>query len=765
MSSTSEIRSVLVEGPSSFTERYRIVGVLGQGGCGIVYRGRDEDLGRPVAIKVVEPSAGRRDASGQLAARMRRESKALAALSHPNVVAVYDVIEAHGSVGIVMELVDGVNLDHWLEVSERPVEEIVEVLHQAGRGLDAAHKEGIVHRDFKPGNVMVGADGRVRVLDFGLARGFGSTHSSRPHEPGNEMLVSRITDLDVVITHGGIVMGTPAYMAPEQMEGKPVDARSDQFSFCVTLFEALTGERPFERPSAIEQRRAMDDGPPPLPRVSRQLREAVERGLAVRPDDRHRSMQPLLGALARESEPPPRRWWLAGVVVAGVAVAVGSSVRGEGANTCEAAEPQTESWSVARRSAVRAAFLAVDVPFAQATWETTEADIDAYVERWSAQRGEVCGDVPVDESRVSCLGRVEARFDALLDIFVAADVGVVENAKSALQRLPEPEKCQRQRADAFGDPSLEALHARAAALAAAGRFEESLVLAEDLLEQAVAAENPSYEATALLLTGSNEDELGRYEAAVDRLEDAYFVALRIGAYELAARAALRAAAAAGTGSRRVELGRTWLRHARTQIARLDDQDRMLADALDIEGGIALLAGAFDDGLDALEKAYALQLQIAGEDDIGTVTVMNNLGLVNQRLGRFEEALQLHQHSKEFFEQLYGPEHPGTTSAEHAIAGCLVALGRTEDAVALYRRLIAKWEASLGHDHPRVAMTYYNIGFAHQQAQEYEQALLAYEQAVSFLETAVEPDHINIAMAVHNLGSVLHELGRLDEAQV
>ncbi len=717
-----------------------------------------------VALKVVEPGAAGRDGGGLLAARMRRESKALAALSHPNVVAVYDVIEAMGSVGIVMELVDGVNLLQWLEARERPVEAILSVMRQAGQGLYAAHREGIVHRDFKPGNVMVGSDGRVRVLDFGLARGFTTTSSGASIDGERDILLARISDLEAVITHRGIVMGTPAYMAPEQMENRPLDARSDQFSYCVTLFEAIMGARPFERDSAMEQRRAMDDGPPPLAKVSRPLREAVEGGLAVLPDERHPTMQPLLDALEQELQPPRRRGWVVGLAVVGTAAALGFSFRDEEPPRCDAVKPELESWSEARRSAIRDAFLAVDVPFASRAWVSAEADIDRYVARWSAQRQDVCGDIPVDGTRVACLSSVEARFDALLDIFESADEGVIENAASAMQTLPEPEKCERRDPDEFADSALEALHARGAALAAAGRFEDSLVLAEELLEAAVAAQNPSYEATGLLLAGTNQDELGDYEAAFDRLEDAYFVALRIGAYDLAANAALRAAAAAGTGSRRVELGRTWLRHARTQIARLDEPEMMQANALDIEGGIELLAGSFEAGLAAFEKGYELQLQIAGEDDIGTITIMNNLGLVNQRLGRFEEALALHQHAKEYFEDLGGPDHPGTTSADHAIAGCLEALGRTDEAVAVYRSLIVRWGASLGPDHPRVAMAHYNIGYAHQQAGEYEPALLAYEQAVSSLERVVEPEHINIAMAVHNLGAVLHELGRLAEAQ-
>ena len=222
---------------------YQVIEEIGRGGMGTVYRGVDLRLGRQVALKLVAANAR------SYHARLLREAQALAQLSHPNVVPVYDVGTVHGAVFMAMELVTGQSLRQWLRAARRVVPEILRVFAAAGEGLAAAHAAGLVHRDFKPDNVLVGADGRVRVVDFGLARNAGSFELEPPSESSEPALSTESKDelsgqsgpllLDSAVTQAGAVIGTPRYMSPEQLRGEPTDSRSDQYSFCVALYEAL----------------------------------------------------------------------------------------------------------------------------------------------------------------------------------------------------------------------------------------------------------------------------------------------------------------------------------------------------------------------------------------------------------------------------------------------------------------------------------------------------------------------------------------------
>ncbi|MCY1008648.1 serine/threonine-protein kinase [Nannocystis pusilla] len=289
--------------------RYRLLGRLGQGGMSVVFRAQDPQLRREVAVKLLHSPRGQPDPE-QLA-RLRREAQALGRLSHPNVVQVFEIGEADGQSFVVMELVRGATLREWLQARPRTLAEVVAMVSQAGRGLAAAHAAGIIHRDLKPENVLVGEDGRARVVDFGLARA----------NPG--AADTSTGSLDAPLTKSGTVLGTPAFMAPEQLRDPGrADARSDQFSFCVMAYEALLGERPFEDLAAVAAGRLRP--PPPGTPVPAQLREALLRGLRTDPAERWPTMDALLAALtAADGEAtagPRRRRWLIGAGALALAV-------------------------------------------------------------------------------------------------------------------------------------------------------------------------------------------------------------------------------------------------------------------------------------------------------------------------------------------------------------------------------------------------------------------------------------------------------------
>jgi eukaryotic-like serine/threonine-protein kinase len=248
--------------PGQQVDRYVVLRELGRGGMAVVYAAFDPQLDRRIALKVMRRVSDAR--AKEAAQRLHREAQALARLSHPNVIRVYDVGVFEGTVYLTMELVEGRTLRAWLDEETPPWRRALEVVLAAGDGLAAAHRVGLVHLDFKPSNVLIGHDGRVKVADFGLAREPRGSARSRDLDEGDEAgidaerigadLERSSAQLSEPLTELGAVIGTPGYIAPEQLQGLEADARSDQFAFCVTLWQALYSERPF----AGEDRRALE---------------------------------------------------------------------------------------------------------------------------------------------------------------------------------------------------------------------------------------------------------------------------------------------------------------------------------------------------------------------------------------------------------------------------------------------------------------------------------------------------------------------------
>ena len=328
--------------------RYVVLGLVGRGAMGDVYSAFDPDLDRKVAIKLLRVKRG--DSAGGLDGKTRllREAQATARLSHPNVVVVYDVGTYKDSVFIAMEFIEGGTLNFWLHAQPRGWRETLRTFLAAGRGLQSAHEANLVHRDFKPDNVMVRFDGTVRVMDFGLVRyidvvahgaqadGGASTAPKQPALDATVDLARPALSLPVPtmavtkLTQTGAMLGTPAYMAPEQFAGQTVDARTDQFSFCVALFEALFGARPFDGSTMAELTGNVLGGhvkpPPHRSQVPVGLSRVLRRGLSVSPADRYPSMADLLADLAQQAHPRRTGLMVAVAVVGALILALIGSV-------------------------------------------------------------------------------------------------------------------------------------------------------------------------------------------------------------------------------------------------------------------------------------------------------------------------------------------------------------------------------------------------------------------------------------------------------
>ncbi|MGE3454656.1 MAG: serine/threonine-protein kinase, partial [Kofleriaceae bacterium] len=423
--------------------RYTIERVIGEGGMGIVVAARDRELQRSVAIKF-----SRRAANGGLhdeAARARfiREARVLAQLNHPNVITIYDTGVSTGELYIVMELVETGTLRDWLARERRPWRDILDVFVAAGRGLAIAHSAGIVHRDFKPANVLLGSDLRPRVSDFGLARPMERDDASGVVSHPMLALGSSMTD-----TSG--VVGTPLYMAPEQRVGLPSDERTDQYSFCVALYEALYAKHPEPERIATSAVSHPCEGT-----VPGRIRKAIVRGLAKAPADRWPSMEALLAALtdARTS----KRWWFAagGLVAVVATAAVAFAVMRQSpsdlaALVCQGANQKLDGiWDEPRQGVIQAAFLATGRPSAIKAWSNVDRTLDRYTTAWAAMHSEACRATRVSgeqsehvlELRMRCLETRRSSLAALVDAMSRPDATTLETVANAADQLSPVDDC------------------------------------------------------------------------------------------------------------------------------------------------------------------------------------------------------------------------------------------------------------------------------------------------------------------------------------
>ena len=488
---------------------------LGSGAMGTVLLARDPELARPVAIKLVAPGRGG-EAAHQ---RLLREAQAAARLSHPNVVAIHQAGTWRDQVFIVMEYVDGGTLRDWVKETPRRWEDILDAFHQAGQGLLAAHQAGLVHRDFKPDNVLIGRDGRVRVSDFGLVGVEGGAFQPDETIEGDSLELTRT----------GALVGTPAYMAPEQFEGSRVDARADQFAFAVALYEAFYGKRPYLGTTVTNLLYSMSSGeiqPPPSSHVPRPIYAALLRALAANPEARYPSMAELLAALRREpSSPAAKHGTTLAVGVGAVIVAMGGTaaffvlrsddepavaVEEPAAIDCNAPPGLEGVWNDKRREALVAAFQRLpNRVIGEAASSKLVAALDRYVQSWHDISKGVC-EARVEGTRseeelalqTACLEDRRAEIEIFLAVLAEEDATILAGALGAAVHLapvgvcsdlgtlrsvpPPPEDGERRDAVA----AVRRQRAHAAILLGAGRYPDALSEAEIALKR---AEETGYE--------------------------------------------------------------------------------------------------------------------------------------------------------------------------------------------------------------------------------------------------------------------------------
>jgi tetratricopeptide (TPR) repeat protein len=695
--------------------RYTILGVVGRGSYGEVFAAYDPELDRKVAIKFLH-GVGQ---GGSLASdsRLLREAKAIAKLSHPNVVTVHDAGTFAGRVFVAMEFVDGVTLKEWLRERPRARPEILRVFGDAARGLAAAHAAGLVHRDFKPGNVMVGRDGRVLVMDFGLVRTIGDDDS-------RQTFASALSsEHELELTRTGELVGTPAYMAPEQFLGERTDARTDQFSFCVSLYGALYGARPFAGEAFLALREnVLAERVSPAPErsgVPAWIRRALLRGLSAKPDARFPSMTALVEAL--EADPASRRrvrFAVAAVAAIGLAAAVGVvRVQSRTRAACAAGGARLAGiWDGGgvdspRRRAVHEAFARTGKAYAESTFARVAALLDGYAERWTATFRDACeatrvrGEQPADvlALRETCLDDRARDLRALGDVFARADAVVVQNAISAASALPALEACSDVPAlragQPFADPAMRQRAgelrdrlARVQALLGAGQCAAADAEGRPLLADTRAAKSRPLLAEALALMGTLGDTCGDARQAIAWDKEAYFMASAARLDRLAAEAAARIPVIAANRLGDEKTAVDWLEILRATLERVGPDDRLQSLAYAAEGLVHEARGEFDAQIAAEGRAVELSRRALGPDHAQTLFQMGNLGggLVNA--GRDAEALAIYREAADLTARTFGAEHASVANLLFNECEALNHLGRAAEAEVACRRALELWGA-------------------------------------------------------------------------
>ena len=778
---------------------YLVLDRLGSGAMGTVVEAYDQTLDRSVAIKLLRERRGERRER-----RLLREAQALARLSHPNVVQVYEVGEANGRLFIAMELVVGQTLEQW-QTEPRAWRETLSAYVQAGEGLAAAHAEGLIHRDFKPSNCIIDERGRVKVLDFGLARESGEESETTVSVIQQARLSSlaslegsqRNRALSEALTRTGALMGTPAYMAPEQLMGRGAGAKSDQFNFCVALYEALYGTRPFPQGSIGELINEVLTGKPTPPSRRapgpRGLWPVLRRGLSRRPTARWPSMTALLQQLQRVSRRRAHRRWL---VVAGLAAATaGGALWGQASHApCRGAPARmAEVWDASRSQAVGDALLATKLSYADATRERVLAGLDDYATRWVDRHTAACEATQIHKEqsaerldlRMQCLEQGRTALSRAVQLLEATDPAMVEHAVFMVSSLPSISSCDDPTwtvtpaapakpddpTDAAEVDALQELLATTRALVHAGRLPEADAVVDPVVDRAEAVGYDPLHVDARLARGRVRDRLGRYEEARADLAVAYELALEIGDDEAAAQAAQELTMLEGHALAHPRVGRTWGRTAEALARRIDPEGSLHAFALRSTAIVQIDQREIDEAAGRFEQALRISLRTplhGGESiplaaDLDLARALGDMGNLRATQGRLDEALGFYARANTIRLDRLGPGHPDLAEGATNVGRIYEMQGKLEEAAVEHQRALELWQSARGVDHPDVAIALNNLAVVHDKQGRPDAALALYDRVLTIRRAALGPSHPYVAQTLSNIGLAWRAKGKPERA--
>ncbi|PRP90854.1 Serine/threonine-protein kinase PK-1 [Enhygromyxa salina] len=795
--------------------RYVILDSVGIGGMGLVCAAYDPKLNRKIALKLLR-NASNDEASVAGRNRLFREAQALAQLSHPNVVTVHDVDVFEGQVYIAMEFVEGTTLREWLREEPRDWEAVLDKFILAGRGLVAAHQADIVHRDFKPSNVLLSTDGDVRVADFGVAKERDRQQrdpereraeferkrrtASGDGEPleatAEDALIDEIqSNVSVQLTVAGRMVGTPAYMAPEQHMGLRIGPFTDQYAFCVSLYEALYGRLPFEGADRRDQLAKMTEGkvpPPPKESAGRNvphwLHKILARGLHPHPNERWPSMEALLAALERDPVKRMRRVAVLAVGVLGLGAGVAGMVLGLGpdeeVNHCPALSRDIdEHWNADRLADVQKAFLASSKPYAGDAARRVSETLNLWSAVWGDSRVAICEATRIGEQsaalldvRMYCLDQRAREFDAMVDLFVEADDEIVERSVQAAYALGDPRACETVRdtgeiADRDLDQAvaeqvkaMEADLNRAFALASAGKAAESLPLQARVVARARDLPHPRTRSRALYDLSKSQFETGDLAGGEASLREGIELAAELGDVERETEVWSRLIFYLGSEQQRFDEGRAWSLAASSALVRAGKPAKL---EIRHEGTIAALElaeGHFEPAVEHYGRALALARKEYGEDHPATIRMMMNYAVSVARLRRYDDAEEVLLEAVSRSKEVYGAAHPWLATVYYNLGNVYLIADKADKAEQSYRDALQIRERVGGPDAPNLARPLHALAKIARKNERYDDALADLERVVAiYIRTRGESSR-DVAAALLDIAATQQALGRYEHAR-
>ena len=787
--------------------RYVLLDPIGSGAMGVVFSAYDPELDRKLAVKVLHPDSSSREAKATHA-RLRREAQALARLTHPNVVAVHDVGTHAGRVFVAMDFIAGRTVRQWLRkdpLRPPPVPKIIAVFVAAGRGLAAAHRAGLVHRDFKPENVLLGDDNTVRVVDFGLARRAEDDsvttdegRGERPQLPAN-LVADR--SLEVSLTGTGRMMGTPAYMAPEQHLGQTATPRSDQFGFCIALWEALYGQRPFPGHNLASLSTAVTEGKlnspptdgPHANRVPAHIHRALLKGLSTDPNLRFANLDALCKAL--QHDPSRRRRRIAtflAINLLGAAVVFGAGMRfadrvadpnGPILASCEPERELAGIWDPARRERIAQRFAGSDAPFAAHTARELDRRIHGYTRQWIDAWAETCGaerslgpSEPLELQR-ECLEQRRAELVTFTDALLAAEdhqfTRRAEFALTAAEGLPPISTCRDRlhlRADPHRNPeqrerviALQTQLSQAWTLSVLGDPSAGLARANQVITAARELDSQRTLIRALLIVANIEKGAREQDAAAAHLQQAYAAAEQQGEDLLRAEAALPLIKLIGFDLQRPGEAGVWAHVADSLLRRIGDPDDLRGQWWFAVGSVAARESEFDDAEQALDRALALLEAVHGPDARELEPVLQQLGDIARDRGDHERALAYHSRLLERRKAAYGPDHPNVAALYGSLGSDAYVRGDYQEARDYYKQALRIVGECYGEDSPAYAPKLNNYAAVLERLGEFDEAETIHRGLLAANIERYGGRDVRVTASHENLGLVLLSTNRFGEA--
>lgn len=742
--------------PAQRMGRYLVLSQVGRGAMGEVYAAYDPKLDRRVALKVLRQTDGPKERK-----RFLREAKALARISHPNVLTVHEVEEIGEQVIIALEFVSGGTLKDWLQKhppgGEERLREALELLVQAGKGLMAAHAEGLIHRDFKPSNVLVGHDGRVRVADFGLARR--SVDVTQDDEELDEAR-SRTSDavVDPRVTQTGQVAGTPAYMAPEQWSGGELDARTDQFSFCVVAWEVLFGVRPFERDTVAGRLAAVKAGSPQIVdgvEESERLAAALKNGLAFRRESRRRDLRDVVGALELElarlgGDVEQKRGWFPWKSLGVVGLGVGLYFGGREANEwrieqqcrSEAEDALAEVWNDQERAAAREGIVATGLKDAASVADNALATLDEKGADWVEDSRTMCikRESGIWEASTAtrteyCLFRVAGRIQWLSNQFKQSNPNIVTAAELHTSSIATPGACTSTDTTRTHTPpppranwtTIQSLQQEARTItvtsnATATQVERLKEIDSHIHELGGSRGTKKQIAQKL-------QQLGLGKQAVKMGQDAFLDAVSNGAWHEAAELATTVGHSLSLDLSRHDEALLWVALADTALRRAPSagpsQRHRIAQT---KTNILLHADRGEEALDAAQRQIEAATEAQDGDPSALGLSLLNLANALNLIEQYGPALRVIDIATEKMRASLGPKHPNIGQA--LVSGAMLSsrAGNTEQLQARLQRAVNFYDTTNTHP-PWMPTLFAILGKTHIKTGETPEAVAYLKQSI------------------------------------